>query len=164
MARNESDREDLYEELGRFELRWELMLDGRTESCVAGIRSDGRFALYVTPDQVYQFDANALLIRAYSNGDLYRTQGSTLARLKRQRTERESHLLRHDLTPDELKVFLEELASTLDDLMRGLKSDRTRILRTTITIEPLTGPLADKIERCRTQLPRIAPAYKTRRS
>lgn len=164
MARNESDREDLYEELSRFESRWELLVEGRTVPCVAGIRSDGRFSLYVTPEQVYQFDGSNLLIRAYVNGYLYRTQGTTLARLQRQRSQTESLLLRHDLTPAELQIFLEELASTLDDLSTSLKSDKIHILRTTITAEPRTGRLADQILNCRARLPQLAPAYKTRRS
>ena len=105
MARHESDREDLMREATALVRRAELICPGETEPVIAGFRRDGRLALYFGPDPVFQFDPQHRLRRAYVAGFLYRTQGETLARLNRHRTQDQTLLVRHDLAPAELDTF-----------------------------------------------------------
>jgi hypothetical protein len=104
MARLETDREDLLAEATaygrRAECRW-----GETV-VFAGLKETGAAAVYFDGDPVYHLDADARLRRAFVAGDLYRTQGTTLARLQRHRTAARTELLRHDLDPAKLAAFL----------------------------------------------------------
>src|SRR5580765_5795621 len=106
MARREADREDLMAEASALRQRAELVLDGYAEPIVAGVRANGHLSVYFGDDPVYQFDAAGNLRRAFVGGDLYRTQGHTLARLNRTRTDLAVELGRRDLDPAELERFL----------------------------------------------------------
>ncbi|MCA8991681.1 MAG: hypothetical protein KDA88_06870, partial [Planctomycetaceae bacterium] len=106
MARIEEDREDLYAELVTANPRWELELEGSPTPLITGIRPNGVWSVYFHPDRCYHFDANGGLRRAYVEGALYRSEGNTLARLIRQRSDEETTLLRYDLSPAELDDFL----------------------------------------------------------
>lgn len=91
----------------------------RCEEIVAGRRSDGRWSVFFGGDPVYHFDAEDRLRRAFVGGLLYRSQGTTLARLTRQTTPTETMLLRHDLNPVELAAFLAEMHYNLGQLARA---------------------------------------------
>lgn len=163
MARNESDREDLYEELRLAVPRWEFLPAGVSVPVVAGIRDDGRLLVYLTPDRTFQFDSNNRLLRAFENGTLYRTQGNTLARLQRNRTESTSGFIRHDLDADELRHFLEAVQQSLQKLLKDLESPGSKFLRSTET-DPITGhQLKERLFGCAVNLPLLAPAYRTKR-
>ncbi|HWL10235.1 MAG TPA: hypothetical protein VNQ76_17655 [Planctomicrobium sp.] len=163
MARQESDREDLYEELHLVVPRWEFLPDAGETPVVAGIREDGRFLLYMTPDQVFQFDAENRLLRAFDHGDRYRTQGSTLARLRHQRTETTSELLRYDLSPVELERFFQSLRESLQWLIVCLEGGRARFLRSTDQKTDQQSLLQERLSGCLKTMPELAPAYRTRR-
>ena len=129
MARHESDREDLMREATALVRRVELALPGRPEHVVCGFHSDGRLSIYFGPDPVYHFDTAGRLRRAYVDGCLYRTQGTTLARLKRVRTPAATELQRHDLSPDELPDFLECLRARLSSLEDALTSGTAGVVQ-----------------------------------
>ena len=116
MAQNESDREDLMAEATALRRRVELQVPSETEHTIAGFRDDGRFSLYFGPDPVYHFDGEGGLRRAYLDGKLYRTQGTTLARLTRNRTEQATLLRRNDLSELELQEFLHAMRCRLQNL------------------------------------------------
>lgn len=113
MARQESDREDLFAEAIALIRRVETVPLPIAErpplSWFAGWRPDGSLSLYLGPDIVYQWDSEARLRRAYFDSLLYRTQGTTLARLQRERTTTQTRLVRHDLAPAELADFRETM-------------------------------------------------------
>ena len=124
MARNESDREDLIREAAGLPDRAEWMVPSQSEPVVTGIKRNGSLCLYLGADPVYQFDPEGRLRRAFVDGFLYRTQGSTLARIHRERTETESTLVRHDLDAEELDTFLQKMRATLQTLRDELEARR----------------------------------------
>lgn len=124
MARVESDREDLMAEAVALVRRVELRTPGRDETVVVGFRANGWLSIYLGPDLMYQFDEQGRLRRAFIDGLLYRTQGTTLAQLRRERSDVETTLLRRDLTESELtefrSVMLVAIASLRDQWVQRL--------------------------------------------
>lgn len=129
MARQESDREDLLAEAVSFVRRLEGRVDGSDVLVTCGLRDNGRLSLYFGADPVYQFDADGGLRRAYVSGLLYRTQGKTLARLRRSRSDAETTLYRYDLDPAELAAFQTALRECVGAFAGALAAGRVQILR-----------------------------------
>lgn len=129
MARIESDREDLMREASALVRRVEFSTGVDTVPLVAGFRSDGSLTIFFHADRMAQFDMANRLRRALDEGKLYRTQGTTLARLTRRRTDTATILDRHDLTPCELAEFLETLESGIIRLHAELTGGKVTILR-----------------------------------
>lgn len=127
MARHSSDREDLMAEAITLVPRMALVVPNSPDEVVAGRRSDGRWSIYFGGDPVYQFDREHRLRRAFVDDVLYRSQGTTLARLTRQESQHETVLLRHDLTADEVTQFFLRLR-------RNLQSVADAISRRTVQI------------------------------
>ena len=129
MARNEADREDLMAELVTASPRWELRVAELPDPVVLGVRSDHRLSIYFHGDRCYHFTGQGELRRAYVNGALYRSAGTTLSRLIRHRTAEETALMRHDLDSDELQAFLQEMRDWLTQLQSGLNRGQAEVLR-----------------------------------
>ena len=129
MARQEEDREDLMREATALSPRIELVLPGEAETLVAGSRADGRLSLYFGSDPAFHFDAEGRLRRAYCEGHLYRSQGTTLARLTRHRTAEETQLQRHDLNPAELEAFLRVMRERLESLRQALDEGSVEVVQ-----------------------------------
>ncbi len=92
-----------------------------------GQKKNGHFSFYFGSDPVYQFDQNGLLRRAFINGDLYRTQGITLARLTRERVSSQTVLIRHDLTGIELESCLQTMKKRFEKLESTFKNSEDDI-------------------------------------
>ncbi len=131
MARREQDREDLFREATTYPLRGELVSADSPDAEVlfVGIKPDGAWACYFGADPVYQFTARGELRRAYRNGELYRTQGTTLARMQRIRSPHETTLARQDLQVDELNEFLTQLHTDITRLHKLCLAETTSIPR-----------------------------------
>lgn len=129
MARHESDREDLMREATALFRRIELNVDDEPEAVTAGFHRTGRLSVYFGGDPVIHFDESGRLRRAYLTGDLYRTAGTTLARLRRHRTSSTSELLRHDLTPGELAEATAMIERRIGNLHAALRDGRAEILQ-----------------------------------
>lgn len=112
--RLEADREDLMREAKALRQRAEFRVPGDVEHVIAGYRSDGALSIYFGPDPCYHFNSDLQLRRAYVDGHLYRTQGTTLSRMHRNRSGGQVELRRHDLTASELESFT---AQTREKLM-----------------------------------------------
>lgn len=121
MARDESDREDLLAEATALVRRAEWHVPELAGPVLLGERDNGWFSMYLGQDQYYQFDAENRLRRAYVAPVLYRTQGVTLARMIRDRTNDATVLRRIDLSEVELAVFRSELRQTLLDVSQALQ-------------------------------------------
>lgn len=132
MARHESDREDLWAEAVALVSRAELRLAGRTEPLLVGRRQNGWWSIYFGQDVMLQFTADGQLRRAFRDGNLYRTQGETLARLTRERTATETILLRHDLTVEELAEFQSWMHAMLNELHMALAANAVELHRLTL--------------------------------
>lgn len=120
MARQEQDREDLMREATALYPRAELPVQTETEPVFWGQKKSGHFSFYFGGEPVYQFDQQGHLRRAYLEGHLYRTQGTTLARLQRIRTADSSTLQRYDLTEAELATVLQAMADRFQKLADAL--------------------------------------------
>lgn len=128
MALYEQDREDLMSEATALYPRAELEVDHETSHIFWGQKKNGHFSFYFGSDPVYQFDQSGLLRRAFIDGQLYRTQGSTLARLSRERTASETVLKRHDLTRIELESCLQTMKNRFQNLEMAFSNDKSGIL------------------------------------
>lgn len=109
MALHEQDREDLMREATALFPRAEFQVEHQEDPLFWGQKQNGHFSFYFGSDPVYQFDQNGFLRRAFIDGQLYRTQGSTLARLTRVQDSAESVLQRYDLTETELAACLQKM-------------------------------------------------------
>ncbi|MCH7987729.1 MAG: hypothetical protein IID46_01115 [Planctomycetes bacterium] len=109
--------------------RVELQVLGEAESVIAGFRDEGRVSIYFGPDPVYHFDEHGRLRRAFVAGKLYRTGGTTLARLTRERTDETTTLVRHDLSEAELQDFLSAMQSRLQTLQEMIETQQITIVR-----------------------------------
>ena len=125
MARDDGPFEELMSEATAMVRRAEFSTALGHPELVAGYRGDGSLSLYLGEDPVYQFDPQGRLKRAFVDGLLYRTQGSTLARLTRDRSS-DDHvgLLRHDLDDDQLAVFRSAMTDTLAGVLEDLDASR----------------------------------------
>ncbi len=165
MSRIESDRDDLFAELASCSSRWELSCDGCAVPVLIGIRKENAMSLFFGSDQVYHYNHENQLKRAYVHGYLYRTHGNTLARLERKRSETETTLLRHDLNEQELGTFLESMRIPLLVLLQALSSTAYQVLRTdSKTEEVCLKEIRIRIEECHQSPLKLAPAFPTRRT
>lgn len=126
MARHETDREDLFAEAVALTRRLAGRMSETGPCVVAGFRENGWLSVYLGPDPMYQFDEFGRLRRAFRDGLLYRTQGTTLARLRRERTPETTELLRSDLASGEVGEFRQIVYSDLLPLAKGLENGSFR--------------------------------------
>ncbi|WP_437185748.1 hypothetical protein SH668x_002864 [Planctomicrobium sp. SH668] len=163
MARNELPREDLFAEISSYQSRWEFQLPMQSRCLVAGIRDDGRIALFLNDDPVFYFNGDNQLLRAFAGGALYRTQGNTLARMIRNRTETVTELLRRDLDAPELNSFMQSVSAEIQSVQDQLNSGASELLRSSLPEQSSSSKLIDRLKRI-TETPIVlAPAYRTRR-
>ncbi len=163
MARNESDREDLMQEATGLVCRAEWRVSFQADVIVAGFKRNGSWSIYLGTDPVYQFDADGRLRRAFVGGDLWRTQGATLARLQRERTEFESRFRRHDLTDSELIEFLRELRQQLAVFLTALDCGEAALLRQVPGDADVTTELKTALRSVLSQDISLAPAIPGRK-
>lgn len=161
MARDESDREDLIREATALQNRVEWRIRDETGVIFAGVRSNGSLAIYFGPDPVYQFSIDGGLRRAYAGGFLYRTQGTTLAKLVRRRSSQETLLHRSELNSSELSQFLSSMDEKLTRLVQSIADGSAAEIR---SVSDGTAPDYETlINAALNASPRLAPAILTRR-
>lgn len=160
MARHSSDREDLMAEAVTLSPRVALLIPGIVEEIIAGRRVDGRWSVFCGGDPVYHFDSQDRLRRAFIGGQLFRSQGTTLARLTRQETPTETLLLRHDLDSDELATFLEAMRQFLARLANAVKLGTVTIQRSIPADVNFLPELASHLNAVLNAASPLAPALK----
>lgn len=129
MARHEEDREDLLAEARALVPRVELNCAPWPHPIVLGRRRDDFLSVYLGQDCVYHFDSEGRLRRAYVDGFLYRSAGSTLTRIFRERTPSETILRAQDFDSQETTSFLDRMRAHLDSLLTALEGGEFQILR-----------------------------------
>jgi len=127
MSRQSAHREDLMAEVITLTPRVALHIPEFTDVIVAGRRTDGRWSIFFGGDPVYHFDDRGRLRRAFVADRLYRSQGTTLARLTREESAEQTVLLRHDLNSAELLEFQHRVISELRRLLIAISENRTTI-------------------------------------
>ena len=85
-------------------------------SIVAGFRADGAFSIFFGEDPVYHFNADGELRRAYHDGLLIKAVDGRLVSLRRERTDTETQLLRHEFSPNEQEGFVLAMKQRLEQL------------------------------------------------
>lgn len=128
MARNESDREDLFREATalrrRLELRW------KDTEILIGTRAGNRLSLFWGPDFSLGFNADHELRRAFENGVLYRAQsGRHWVRLKRSRESGGAELVASILSNEETEELLRGWCHRLAALVRAWQQGECERLR-----------------------------------
>lgn len=166
MARIEEDREDLMKDATAYERRVELSIKGEANSVIAGVKDEGAMSVYFGADPAFHFNEQRLLKRAFVGGVLYRTQGTTLAKLQRERSDEATTLLRHDLSPDELSQFLLSMKNRLQALHEYLAAGEYAVLQVVapddvtdpkkIVVSELHSILGDVLK---PDSPQLAPAF-----
>jgi hypothetical protein len=129
MSRSESDREDLLREATALVERAELQVPGYDEPIVVGFRRDGSASFFFGADPVYQFNTAGELRRAFVAGLLYKAEHGRLVALRRERSARETALVRHELTPAETAALLAALSRHLTQLRSALRDHAHQVLR-----------------------------------
>lgn len=141
MARHEDEREDLFAETralvtrGRwvkaaasFPLHNSSMENALpADELLIGLRENGWLSIYGDQSRMVQFNQAGEIRRAYREPQLYRGQGGTLARLERRRTSAKTILVRHDLTADELAIWLADTHQWLTQLLHLLETGRYQL-------------------------------------
>lgn len=162
MSRLEANREDLFAEATALVERVELRRrtdsapdDHLYDTVLLGTRKDGSLSLYLAPDDVWHFDPENRLRRAFHATALYRAAADgRLARLERVRTATESILARTDLTDSEQLELLESLRGRLRTLLSQLR--RTDLVPT--RHHPTEGGLRTLIDSISARIEAIAAA------
>lgn len=120
MSRTQSDREDLLREATALVERAGLQVAGNDEPVVVGFRAGGEASVFFGADPVYHFNADGELRRAYVGGLLYKAERGRLVSLRRQRSEREVALVRHDLSDSEAADLLSGMQKRLAELAAAI--------------------------------------------
>jgi hypothetical protein len=162
MARIEADREDLMRDASALVRRSEWTVPGEPHQVVAGTRRDGGLSVYFGDDPCFHFDAQNALRRAFVGGLLYRTQGATLARLKRVRDDASTQLHRLDLSPSELSTFLGVMLERLAVFTAALEDGAARLQRSVPENASLGVEIHPRLQKILKE-PRLAPALPTRK-
>lgn len=163
MARQETDREDLMREAVALARRVECEVPGEVDSVISGFRRNRWLSIYFGSDPVYHFDDEGRLRRAFAGGLLFRTQGTTLARLERVRTQSATELQRRDLSERELSEFLAAMRTRLEKFVAALDAGVARVRRQVPEEEAVVPELIGAIRRILAQRNPLAPAIRGKR-
>lgn len=144
MARFEQDREDLLAEAKALAARAEIAVEGNDEPLVLGFRREGGASFYFSPDEAYHFNPAGELRRAFVAGLLYKAEHGRLVSLRRNRTEHETQLLRHDLSDAEQAAFVRRVEEQLQLVRQTLLDGQYRILREVLPSDGAAGTPAEK--------------------
>jgi hypothetical protein len=156
MSRQESPREDLLREATALVERAELMVSGYEEPMVVGFRRDGSASFFFGEEPVYQFNTAGELRRAYAGGLLYKAEQGRLVSLRRERTDQETALVRHELTPEETDIFLANARQHLAGLLASMNRGEHQVLRQV----PPAAALLPRIVAWLQELPTTIPLAK----
>lgn len=162
MARYEDDREDLIREAVALPNRVELSVAGFDELITIGFRPNSAMSIFIGQDPVYQFDAESRLRRAFVGGLLYRSQHTTLAMLRRERTESQTLLLRTDLDDSELELFRHTMQGLLAMLHQKLTASEYETLRSVPETADHVSRILAACDAVRLADPWLSPAIRRR--
>lgn len=164
VARTEADREDLFAEAVTLARRVEGRAPASAIPWIAGIKTNGDVSFYFGPDRVYHFDGAGRFRRGFVEGLLYRSQGDRLIRLRRDRTESETALLRSDLTNEETAAFLAVMQIQLRTLQTAITTGALIVSRRhPAEDDAMETAIAAQIDMILHATPWLAPALVVRR-
>jgi hypothetical protein len=94
------------------------------------------------------------------DGFLYRSEGSTLSQLRRERSPSETTLFRRDLELRELQVFLDMMFCAIRDVVRAIHADSIRVVRVMPEEGDVLPLLTKAMEAILKADPALAPAVR----
>jgi hypothetical protein len=162
MAKHEENREDLIREAVALPDRVELSVTGFDEPTTIGFRPNSAMSIFIGQDPVYQFDPDARLRRAFVGGLLYRSQHSTLAMLRRERSETQTLLLRTDLDDAELQSFRIAMLDLLSLVHQKLMASKFETLRSVPENSDHVSRILAALDAVRLADPWLSPAIRRR--
>jgi hypothetical protein len=138
--------------------RVEVRLPQSTDTVVAGFRRDDRLSLYIGDDLYYQFDPQGRLRRALVGNRMFRTQGSGLAALTRERKSETAELVRRDLDPGEFAQFLRVMLDQIGGLRQALASGNLETVRQVPPDTPILDRLVETLDAILNAAGELAPS------
>jgi len=126
--RHEQDREDLMAEAKALVERAEWRVLGLAEPVTVGFRRDGSVSFYFGPEDVFQFNSQQQLRRAYRHGRIFKAVDGVLAQLRRERTPTAVHLLRRDLTDAETAEMQQHIRQLLTHFFTACRNETATLL------------------------------------
>ncbi len=154
MARHESEREDLLAEARALVDRAEYQVPGQEHVLVAGFRTNGALSLFFGEDPALHWNSQGELRRAYADGLLYKAEQGQLVALRRERNDKETALVRHVLSADELHAFQEVQRARLLALRTQFDQGQVQLLRESrVTDSDLTVRIRAMLHLVADQLP-----------
>lgn len=153
MARTEADKEDLIVEATALVPRAEFSMTGDSPENInwkvvtVGFRRDDCLSLYFEQNPFYQFDSSGKLRRAWEDNFLFRSTGSTLAKLHRSRTAQQTLLERVDLSEAELNQFQGRMFGHVNHFLQKLIDGQFQILRVVPHDAVITSRLIDDLQK-----------------
>ena len=123
MARQEHDREDLLAEATALVERVEISDSQRPHPVVLGVRRDGCFSAYCTPDFAVHLNTRHEIRRLYVHGRLLKAENGQLIELTRHRADGQVQLIRREVSRGEQDALLLLFARYMISLEMGLKND-----------------------------------------
>lgn len=164
MARTEADRDDLFAEAVSYARRVEGRLLTTAHPVLVGFKTSGDGSFYFGPNQVYHFDAAGRLRRAFVAGFLYRSQGTALVCLRRDRTDTETALLRSDMSETDATAFKSAMHAALRTLRTAMTENTWNPLRRHPAEDTaLDTEIVALIDTILSAIPWLAPALVSRR-
>ena len=128
MARDEHTREDLLREATALTRRAQFRLPNCDLPYLVGFRSNGAASLFCGEDPVYQFSANNQLRRGFFQGDLLKSDSGLLYRLRRERTDEATLLVRSDFKAKEQTEYLSLLADHRSAILSAIRHDKLTLI------------------------------------
>ena len=163
MALQEEDKEDLMRDAVALRNRIEWAVPDEPHAVVTGLRSDRSLSVFFGQDPVFHFNPDGQLRRAFVNGFLYRSQGTTLARLFRERTRTETMLVRNDLQAVELAEFLVFMRARIQNLRTALEAGTATRLRS-VPDGDVPPDFSVRLQCVLQAVPQLAAPFPTRRT
>lgn len=122
MARQVSDREDLFEEAANLRRRLEIVADGI--AYVVGYQRDGGLRCYRRQETMFGFSPAGELRRAYLDASLYRSRNRHLELLTPQRDGNRLQFASQQISPDDAAQILSQASALLARLADLLEDGR----------------------------------------
>jgi hypothetical protein len=158
MARIEEDREDLMRDATALVRRMEIQIDGQEDPIFIGYKRSDYLSIYLSQDLVYHFDNYHQLRRAFVKPFLYRSEGDSLTRLARARTESTSELHSAKLSDEELNQFQLEMHNHLSSLHDALNANQFKVIQQIPEEDDITEELKASLKEVLSLNGKLSPA------
>lgn len=153
MARHEERREDLLREATALQRRVEFRVPGCQAPFVIGFRGNGAASVFCGEDPVYQFTTHNEIRRGFFQGDLLKSKAGQLYRLRRERTDKQTRLMRSKLPDESLHQYMALLHQHRDTIIATIAANEVEIVGQIPTGHNVLGDVADWLQTLKFPVP-----------